>query len=97
MTEQEAIEELRGCADLPFGNDISGETAVLAISVLEEIQQYSALGTVEELEEVMEKQRAKKPTREYFDGKHDCCPACGFLIYNTYCDECGQKIDWSVI
>lgn len=50
MTENEAIEELKRCLDLPYGNDIKGDTAEVAISALEEIQQYRALGTVEEIE-----------------------------------------------
>ncbi len=43
MTEQEAIKALKDCVDLPYGNDIKGETAEVAISALEEIQQYREL------------------------------------------------------
>ncbi len=40
---EEAIEELKECVDLPYGNDIKGETAKVAISALKEIQQYRDL------------------------------------------------------
>lgn len=43
MTKDEinkAIDQLRECVDLPYGNDISGSTAETAIKALEEIQMY---------------------------------------------------------
>lgn len=49
MTEIEAIKEFRENIELPFGNSISDEASEIAISVFEEIQQYRALGTVEEI------------------------------------------------
>lgn len=24
------------------------------------------------------------------------CPSCSLLVSSTYCEECGQKIDWKV-
>ncbi len=61
------------------------------------LQKYQALGTVEELREAMEKQRAKKPILNktmniYF------CPVCERHInyeYSKFCSGCGQAIDWS--
>jgi len=65
MTEQEAIEELKyDCnelgkaipCDTSWGVSID-EAYNMAISSLEEVQQYRALGTVEELREARKKQR----------------------------------------
>ena len=53
MTEQMAIIELQHNIDLPFGGSVSDEASEMAIKALEEIQQYRALGTVEELTEAM--------------------------------------------
>jgi len=59
MTENEAIEEFKENIELPFGSSISYEASEMAISALEEIQQYRALGTVEELREARGKQKSK--------------------------------------
>lgn len=76
---------------------------------LEELEQYRALGTVEELKDAREKQVAKKPidngmrsgifaTRKYYS-----CPRCGNACLqkmanerqNTnYCWDCGQALKW---
>ena len=79
-----------------------------AMELLEELEQYKALGTVEELKEAKEKQIPQTPTLEG-DGY---CPE-GNLVYDTwicpncekdyevyyddydYCPNCGQKIDKS--
>lgn len=76
------------------------------IKVLNEIQQYRALGTVEELKEAREKQIAKKQRHEFI------CPRCdthnkvwemlAFLEAHSvvYCWNCGQAVerrDWSEI
>lgn len=55
--------------------------------------------------EALEKQIPKRPKKEisYCDYIFDYfCPNCDCFITNTYeeeyveyCDECGQKIDWS--
>ena len=79
----------------------------MAIKALEEVQQYRAIGTPEELQVAREKQIAKKPTYEgdaYSDGQlvYDTwvCPCCGRsyeLDYDDcdYCPNCGQNLDWS--
>lgn len=63
-----------------------------------EIQQYRAIGTVEECRESMERQRAKKykiiePCKSviYYQ-----CPCCNGLLYinENFCGECGQAILW---
>lgn len=83
------------------------EAKTVAVQALEEIQQYRAIGTLEECRAAVEKQTAKKPDYEgdgYADGHlvYDTwiCPCCGkhyevdYDNYN-YCPDCGQKLDWS--
>ena len=62
---------------------------------LEEVQQYSQIGTVEECREAVEKQKEKKPLiyqrRKY-------CIVCGEDVgryFGNFCRHCGQHIDWS--
>ena len=97
MTEQEAIKILT------LGNPERRAMPYLApvydvaIKALEEVQQYRALGTVEELKEAKEKQIAKKPiwnTSDFINRHH--CAICDGIIYaeQQYCDNCGQKLDW---
>lgn len=46
---------------------------------LEEVQQYRAIGTVEECREAIEKQKSKKPTEQYrlgTSGRGGKCPSC---------------------
>lgn len=119
MTENEAIEILKtdSCieciedADSPivceYGACRVAETTRIAIKALEEIQQYRAIGTLEECRAAMEKQTAKRPDYEgdgYADGHlvYDTwiCPCCGKhyeVDYDRYdyCPDCGQHIDWS--
>lgn len=71
-----------------------------------EIEQYRAIGTLEECRAAMEKQTAKRPDYEgdgYADGHlvYDTwiCPCCGKhyeVDYDEYdfCPDCGQKLDW---
>lgn len=104
MTEKEAIKEFnkmvgdrmktkRGISEKQHG------LFQIAMDSLEEIQQYRAIGTVEECREATERQRAKKPIKiapcksvNYFK-----CSSCGeFLsIGKPFCKECGNAVDWS--
>ena len=109
MTENEAIEVLKDWnKDLSaFEDEAEGiECHNIAVSALEEIQEYRALGTVEELKEAMEKQRAKKPKtilrhRGGFEMEH--CPNCDtdyqvnrrYTINDDYCPACGKLLDGS--
>lgn len=83
------------------------EAKTVAVQALEEIQQYRAIGTLEECRAAVEKQTAMRPDYEgdgYADGHlvYDTwiCPCCGkhyevdYDNYN-YCPDCGQKLDWS--
>ena len=112
MTVQEAKEQLlHDChmlqTDLGIPHDLLEEFDY-AIQSLEEVEQYRALGTVEELKEAKEKQIPKKP--ELIEDKMWTCPCCDnnlmhkWLKYPTelmpkseglpYCMSCGQKLDW---
>jgi hypothetical protein len=76
------------------------EVLMTAMQALTEIQQYRAIGTVEECREAREKQRGKKPVyRSIFtDGTRLLgCPVCFSRIDGGafYCNGCGQKLDWS--
>lgn len=80
-----------------------------AIEALKEVQQYRAIGTVEECREAVEKYKPKKIQYEsdcrccngftrYRMGK---CPICDEW-YNdidrdkyNYCHKCGNKLNWS--
>ena len=73
-----------------------------AVACLEELQQYRAIGTVEEFKALKEKSVAKKVTDDISLFR---CPSCGSgeieEFYETgssnkhnYCPDCGQKLDW---
>lgn len=103
MTENEAINQIEG--QLTF-NELNREAKSMAIKALEEIQQYHAIGTVEECRAAVEKQKVKRPDYEgdgYADGHlvYDTwiCPNCSKhyeVDYDNYdyCPDCGQKLDW---
>lgn len=75
--------------------------------VIDTCAEYESIGTIAEIEEAVEKNKAKKPDYEgdgYADGQmvYDTwiCPNCGTkyeVDYDDYkhCPECGQKIDRS--
>ena len=83
MTESEAIKEFQQNIDMPFGSNISREASKLAIQALE-------------------KQIPKKAEHE--DGVWSIGPCCGGSVCNdtehavnrevSYCEHCGQAIDW---
>lgn len=110
MDEKEAIQELESRIS-PYDTckaDFDANEAIkTAIRALEEVQQYRAIGTVEECQAAVEKQSAKRPDLEG-DGYADehlvydtwICPNCGKhyeVDYDNYdyCPDCGQKIEWS--
>ncbi|MCI9190535.1 MAG: hypothetical protein HFH84_13180 [Lachnospiraceae bacterium] len=101
----EAIESLKNNNELCLDN-CEGECGsykdgkcycadALVVSALEE---YIAIGTVEECREARERQIPKKPIH---DGLY-ACPNCHTLmLQGTFeargkcCKECGQVLDWS--
>lgn len=122
MTENEAVEVLKnnypktckmvnGRYQGGFDNTECnfGQALTMAIKALKEIQQYLAIGTVEEYQEAREKQIPKK-AEIYTDTIQTMsasinqdvylCPVCGEFICNVedelpnYCSYCGQAIYW---
>lgn len=112
MTEQEAIELLQNLnvklTDMAghktngiekiFGwNEI---TAICeAINALEEVQQYRAIGTVEECRAAVEKMKPKKviDNTSTDDDVWYQCPSCKADLTrfrSFYCGHCGQKLEW---
>ena len=81
-----------GCSDCSFM--IAKNKAITA---LEEVQQYRAIGTVSEFQQLKEKATAKQ-VRLYI-GSDMSCPACGRRlrnyegIINPYCKFCGQQLE----
>lgn len=75
---------------------------------LEELQEYKQLGTLEEIENALNKQIPKSPTYDgdgyapdgTFVWDEWICPRCGTRYEveyeeHDYCPNCGQHIDWS--
>ena len=82
MTEIEAIKELQDNIDLPFGVTVSDEASRIAINALE-------------------KHIPKKPNKNFEKFSGVWC-SCGkylgkgyFVDKQSYCTDCGQKLDWS--
>ena len=105
MTENEAINELQANIDLPFGFTVTDEVSKIAIKALEEIQQYRAIGTVEELKELKEKNKPRKlKVLKSFDEEYNAswcsCPNCSkgigwnYQKHFNFCWECGTELDW---
>ena len=66
-----------------------------AINALEEIQQYRAIGTLEECRAAMEKQKPHKWERRIENDVR--CPFCGTMTTKTYehryCSSCGHGLE----
>ena len=92
MTEQEAIKEFEerlAIADYRDTIPKYYKAMELAVKDMKEIQQYKAIGTVEECRAAVEKQKAI--SREIIEGKY-FCPKCHNLMpYPGYCG-CGQRL-----
>lgn len=96
MTVQEVIEYLEQ------HGFIADEVKDMCIEALVQVEQYRALGTVEELKEAREKQLAKKPIWiKRSVTKFQVCPCCSNaehyqMIFKSqkYCSECGQALKW---
>ena len=86
MTEQEAMEML----DSFYEMDEMYAAAQIAIKALEEVQQYRAIGTIEECRVAVDKMKPKKTAIEAI--KVHICPVCGFGGIYDYCGNCGQRV-----
>lgn len=75
-----------------------------------EIEEYRAIGTVEECRAAVEKQRGEKPIFEMNYGDFESLFSCecgkkivvrhdrgvmGNHVGPNYCSKCGKKLDWS--
>ncbi len=87
MTESEAIKELQENIDLPFGSNVSKETAKLAIQALEK--------------QIPMKPYHISPVDDN-DNANVECPECHAttdyavnVIKRGHCWKCGQLLDWS--
>lgn len=107
MTENEAIEELEHSVvsyEVQNKNnitcDLTQNVLDMAIQALKEIQQYRAIGTIEETKDLKEKSVTRKIKGTRF--KEAICPNCETELFETYwafggihyCSNCGQKLDW---
>ena len=95
MTEQEAIKEVKRWTNILMsaGRKCVSETAEaqdMAIKALEEVQQYRAIGTIEECRVAVDKMKPKKTAIEAI--KVHICPVCGFGGIYDYCGNCGQRV-----
>ena len=95
--EKEAIEAIK--SNMPkSGYYMLRESLEMAMRDMEEIQQYREIGTVEECREAVEKQKPKKPHRNYKKFSGLWCK-CGWYLGQKqcldikYCPNCGQAID----
>lgn len=92
-----------------YGELYQYHAAVMQIvkEALEEVQQYQAVGTVQECREAMEKQKEKRPVilneatgnadGRMYAAEHFKCPACSnesvyFGGLPKHCQNCGQKL-----
>lgn len=104
MTEQEAIEMMQGYQITDAVDRAEYDAFGMAIDALEEIQQYRAIGTVEECREVKEKQRVKQVILygDCEDGKL-ICPSCNKDLWDLrecgfdFCPYCSQAIKFGGI
>lgn len=121
IEESEAVERLKSHRIFMQRNDCYakenynkfGELALeankMGIKALEEIQQYRAIGTIEECREARERQMPKKPTflMDFNDFESLFACGCGKTIVvrhnkgtmddndaSNYCSNCGSKLDW---
>ena len=114
MKPEEAIKTIRGAWSLMCQTNIRfdfvtdyKEAAEMAITALKEIQQYREVGTVEECQKAVEKQRPKavmnRKLLKDFHGSPYCiqgdCPNCECKSIKATatdcCYVCGQHLKWN--
>ena len=107
MTENETRVILKAELKHHPETSIFYEALSKAIEILEEVQQYRAIGTPEECRAAMEKQTAKKIKQHQWmytrcSCGHEFSKHHGDGYYSIpqeqktkYCPDCGQKLDWS--
>lgn len=114
MDYQEAMEkhkkDCRICREKIYKHAIKKFSCLQEIDIkaYEELMSYRRIGTLEEVREAVEKQKAKTPTYDgdgyapdgTFVWDEWLCPHCGTRYEvdyddHDYCPNCGQAIDWS--
>ena len=87
--------------------EISKENYYLYLEYKAKVQEYEAIGTVEEFKALKEKNEPKKPlpidyenyigiiaNAKFLKGAY-WCPNCKHTVRSgVYCDDCGQALDW---
>ena len=70
-----------------------------AISAMQEMRKYKQLGTLEEVQDAVEKQKKERPRPVLgtFGGEEYECRECGNTVeyMDDYCKWCGKAQDWS--
>lgn len=99
MTENEVFEHISNLAGdyKCFDEKISHQESLILCNLIEEVQQYRAIGTIEEFKALKEKSVAKKPLA------HDDCEnylircTCGKCtdtrFFHGFCTWCGQALE----
>lgn len=73
-------------------------------NAIQRLAKYEDIGTVEEFKTLKEKNEPKKPLDATMAKDKDTnvgdigrCPCCNYIVAEDmlWCDECGQKLDWS--
>lgn len=97
MTESEAIKELQDNVDLPFGSNVSDEASKIAINALEkQIAKKPMQGEPYWwIDTVKVKGRNKEVRKKSYGHKCPCCGKGVAKLSNIFCNNCGQKLDWS--
>jgi len=75
----------------------SKDAVDLLLKSLEENEQYKAIGTIEELKDLKEKNTPMELAEHNFQDEvhHYLCPSCRNIVsFNqNYCEECGQALE----
>lgn len=71
----------------------------LMIVYKDRLKEYESIGTIDEFKDLKEKNEPKELAEHNFQDEvhHYLCPSCRSIVScnQNYCDECGQKLDWS--
>lgn len=85
--------------DMPYSK-LTVEAFEMAVNALEGIQQYRAIGTVEECRKAVERQSASCVPEYLGENRSIGCRSgrcsCGNIVrtYENFCDECGVRLEW---
>ena len=101
MDYQEAIEYMRKESHNQRVNSEGQDAYIIAISAMQELQEYKQLGTLEKVSDAVEKQKKERPQKVLgiFGGEEYECRECGNTVeyMDEYCKWCGQKLNWSEV